>query len=174
MEQYIGGDIEKILGEEFLTWLWFKSETNNLFTTENKEFSLFTERKIVVEYGEGQSAELASSSGPTSELKEARLGLSNGKKVVRATYRMECEEENYLVTLRASDFSLNGLRTPKIDTSDINEEESDAYFLEKFFLLEQGIEFIDTLYSQYIHIRCSNEWNKEKDAISSWIIESLN
>lgn len=173
MEQYLGGDIEKILGEEFLTWLWFKSETNNSFTTENTEFELFTERKIVVEYGEGASAQVASSSGPASDLKEARLGLSNGKKVVRATYRMECEQESYLVTLKATDFTFTSFRTPKIDTSDINEDEADAYFLEKFFLIEKGIEFVDTLYSQYIHIRCSDMWHSEKEAISAWILNSL-
>ena len=174
MEQYLGEDIEKILGEEFLTWLWFKSETNNSFTTEDKEFTLFTERKVVVEHGEGPSAQLASSSGPASDLKEARLGVSNGKKVVRATYRMECEGEIYLVMLRATDLSFNGFRSPKIDTRDLSEDETDAYFLEKIFLLEQGIDFIDTLYSQYIHIRCSDAWYAEKESISAWILDSLN
>lgn len=173
MQTYLGEDIEKILGQEFLTWLWFKSETENSFTAGDISFDLFTERKIVVEYGDGQSVELASSSGPSSELKEARLGMAHGKKVIRATYRIEYNDSIYMVTLKATDFSLSGFRTPKLDTSDVTEEDEDAFFLEKMFLLEQGLQCIDALYSQYIHLRCSDEWSKECGVIRTWVSHSL-
>lgn len=46
------------LGQEFLTWLWFASETQNgLFRTADGEvFSLLVEQKVSVQGGEGETA----------------------------------------------------------------------------------------------------------------------
>ena len=84
---YIGENTDLILGQEFLTWLWFRSETGNVFRMEGAEhsgepFTVAMEQRIVVRGGEGENQETATVVGSFSPLREARLGLLTGKQVV--------------------------------------------------------------------------------------------
>ena len=88
---YIGENTDLVLGQDFLTWLWYKSETSNgLFRMSGgsakagEPFTLNMEQRVVVRGGEGDNKETASVSGSLSPLREARLGLLTGKLVVRA------------------------------------------------------------------------------------------
>ena len=88
---YIGENTDLILGQEFLTWLWFRSETGNVFRMEGAEhsgepFTVAMEQRIVVRGGEGENQETATVVGSFSPLREARLGLLTGKQVVRAEH----------------------------------------------------------------------------------------
>lgn len=103
---YIGENTDLILGQDFLTWLWYKSETSNgLFRMSKgtakagEPFSLNMEQRVVVRGGEGDNRETASVSGSLSPLREARLGLLTGKLVVRALARLEKDGMNWQVTL---------------------------------------------------------------------------
>ncbi|MGL4722130.1 MAG: hypothetical protein ACRCV3_02390 [Desulfovibrionaceae bacterium] len=173
VNNYIGEEVEKILGSEFLTWLWFRSEENPTFSHEKGDFLLYTERRVVVQHGEGQDAQMASASGPASELKEARLGLAQGKKVTRATFRIEREYEFWTFSLKASDFSVHSLRTPKLDISDLNEGNGDAFFLEKMYLIELLLEFLDEIYSAFLEKRLSSLWQEEVARVTKWIEKNL-
>ncbi|MFW6054436.1 MAG: hypothetical protein ACOC9D_00915, partial [Thermodesulfobacteriota bacterium] len=87
------------IGRDFLTWLWFYTDQKNgLFQSKaGEDFALFLEQRITVLGGEGESLDTAVSSGPLSELREARLGLQTGKKVSQARIRMEQDENTWLV-----------------------------------------------------------------------------
>ena len=55
---YIGENTDLILGQEFLTWLWFRSETGNVFRMDSADhagepFTVAMEQRIVVRGGEG-------------------------------------------------------------------------------------------------------------------------
>ena len=93
-EPYLGQTTDMVLGQEFLTWLWFRSETQPMGfkDKEGVPFSMNLEQRIVVQGGEGDSLETASVSGSLSQLREVRLGLRTGKKVTRALVRFEREE----------------------------------------------------------------------------------
>ena len=90
---YVGENTDIILGQEFLTWLWFRSETGNVFRMEKEDrngepFTVGMEQRIVVRGGEGENQETATVSGSVSPLREARLGLLTGKQVVRCLVRL--------------------------------------------------------------------------------------
>ena len=109
---YIGENTDLVLGQEFLTWLWFRSETGNVFRMESPEhngepFTVAMEQRIVVRGGEGENQETATVVGSFSPLREARLGLLTGKQVVRALVRLEKDGMDWQVTLKAEDFSIN-------------------------------------------------------------------
>ena len=80
-EPYLGQTTDMVLGQEFLTWLWFRSETQPMGfkDKEGVPFSMNLEQRIVVQGGEGDSLETASVSGSLSQLREVRLGLRTGK-----------------------------------------------------------------------------------------------
>ena len=176
---YLGQNTDIILGQEFLTWLWFASDTRNgLFRKRDKaEFSLFMEQRISVQGGEGESMETATVSGALSRLREARLGLATGKKVTRALVRMEQGADVWHCVLKAGDFSLSSLRTPKIDRKDGADQgdiEPDAALLEKVFLMEEATAFLDELYGQFLSLRISPAaWKEESARIRDWIHQDI-
>ncbi|WP_298068403.1 hypothetical protein [uncultured Mailhella sp.] len=170
---YIGENTDLVLGQEFLTWLWFRSETGNIFRMEHSEnsdpFSVSMEQRIVVRGGEGENQETATVSGSFSPLREARLGLLTGKQVVRCLVRLEKDGQAWLVTLKAEDFSINSLRTPPISRED-EAEDPDALFLEKVYLIEQGLAMFDEMYRQFLEVRLEPaRWMREVKAVAEWM-----
>jgi hypothetical protein len=175
---YLGQDTDCILGREFLTWLWFASDTRNgLFTMpDGTNFAVFMEQRISVQGGEGESMETATVSGAMSPLREARLGLTTGKKVTRALVRLEHDADVWRVALKAEDFSFSSLRTPKIDRkdgADADDMEADAALLEKLYLLEKATAFFDELFRQFLEKRTSAAWKEEAAKVRAWVHQEL-
>ncbi len=169
---YVGENIDLVLGREFLTWLWFRSETGNVFSLEGAEGAPFTvtmEQRMAVRGGEGENRETATVAGSFSPLREARVGLLTGKQVVRALVRMEKDGQVWLVTLKAEDLSPNSLRTPPISKDDEGED-TEALFLEKMYLMEQGLAMIDAMYKSFLAVRLDAAlWQKEVHAVAEWM-----
>ena len=167
---YLGETTDMILGQEFLTWLWYRSDTapGAFLTREGASFSVSMEQRIVVQGGEGDSRETTSVSGNLSPLREARIGLATGKKVTRALLLLQKEDMTWQLTLKAEDFSLNSLKTPKIDRQD-GDDEPDALFLEKVYLMESCLQLLDTLYIDFLKRRLSPRWEEEARDIRGWI-----
>lgn len=165
--------IDTILGQEFLTWLWYKSDTQpGAFADENGEaFSVSMEQRIVIQGGNGDAKETTSVVGAFSPFSEARFGLGMGKKVVRALLHIEKDEMNFQMMLKAEDFCFNSVRTPKIDANDLKEEDPDALFLERLFLLETCVRLFDSLYAAFLELRLTSAWQEEVNAIRSWMSE---
>lgn len=168
---YLGESADLVLGEEFLTWLWFRSATGSIFNDKSgRPFHVRMERRIVVQGGEGDHVETASVSGLDSELREARLGLTTGKKVTRALLHLERDTEEWQVTLKAADFSCGSLKTPKIESGHRDDADTDALFLEKMYLLEACLEMLDVLYAEFLSIRLENgAWKEETTRLRQWM-----
>jgi hypothetical protein len=161
-----------LLGQDFLTWLWYTSEIRQgeMQTSQGEVFSLVMEQQISVQGGEGESRDTAQSSGPRSELREAMLGLKSGKKVNRARIKIEIDSEAWQMQLKAEDFSVSGLKTPKVQNPDAGEEEDpDAAFLEKIYLMERAFELVEDLFGQFLRLRMSSQWSEEARKVREWI-----
>ncbi len=161
-----------VLGQEFLTWLWYKSDTapHSFADKKRMPFAVYMEQRIVVQGGEGENLETASVSGSLSPLREARFGLATGKKVTRALVRFEKDELSWQVNLKAEDFSCNSLKTPKIE-KESDDDDPDAFILEKIYLIELCLELLDALYEQFIALRLSQAWKEEVRDIRQWMIK---
>jgi len=168
---YLGQTVDLILGQEFLTWLWFRSSTGGIFNdSSGRPFSVSMEQRIVVQGGEGDHVETASVSGLDSELREARMGLTTGKKVTRALLRLERGPEEWQVSLKASDFTLGSLKTPKIEKSSGDDADPDALLLEKLYLVESCLELIDALYAAFLRVRLdAAAWQEEVAGLRQWM-----
>ena len=168
--EYLGQDTDFILGQDFLTWLWYKSETTQgSFETQKGEFfSVVMEQRISVQGGQGDSLETATVSGAMSELREARMGLNNGKKVSRALLRLERDTDNWQVSLKAENFSLNALKLPKLDKPEADED-PDAALLERLYLIDTCLELLDELYKMFLNLRLTSEWDDEVKKVREWM-----
>jgi len=170
MDLHLGQMKDTILGQDFLTWLWFKSEmTGGQFSTpDGVDFACHVEQRISVQGGEGDSKETATVSGPMSELREARLGLTIGKKVNKMQIRLERDTEVWQGSLKADDFTVTGLRTPKVESAK-DADEPDAVFYEKVFLIERYMTFMDALYKQFLELRLAPGWAEEEQQVRKWV-----
>lgn len=176
-EPYLGQTTDVVLGQEYLTWLWFRSETSPLGfkDTKGQVFTVALDQRVVVQGGEGPSRETTSVSGsPLTEdgfhlpLREARLGLSTGKKVTRALLRFEQNELSWQTTLKAEDFSMGTFRTPKVEHEE--DDDPDAIFLEKMYLIEQCLQLFDQTYKTFLEVRLSIGWADEVRDMAKWMI----
>ena len=166
---YLGESTDLVLGQEFLTWLWYKSDTGPVFTSPDggPDFTVSMEQRIVVQGGEGDAKETASVSGVMSELREARLGLTTGKQVTRALVRFSREPEEWQMTLKAADFSFGSLKTPTVE-KDSQDDDPDALFLEKVHLTEICLALFDVVYAAFLDVRLSPAWEGEAKNIREW------
>ncbi len=163
--------VSLLLGQEFLTWLWFASETSSgLFRTKDGEaFSVTVEQKVSVQGGEGEARETAMCSGPMAELREARMGLATGKKVNKVKVRIEKDEAAWQVLLDAATFTLQGLKTPKVEMKLEEGEDPDARILEKIYLLEKCTGYVDTVFAKFLDLRFSPQWKEETARLRRWL-----
>lgn len=168
---YLSERESAILGQEFLTWLWFKSEhEGGRFKAGDEWFEVYMEQRVSVEGGSGDGKEVATVAGPHAEMREARMGLSTGKKVNRALLRLAQDGEEWTMQLKAEDFAYNSVRTPKVDTRREQGEDPDGIWLEKLYLLEKCIGFMDALYRQFLEVRLSSiKWPQELKAFRTWL-----
>lgn len=166
---YLGQSTDIILGQEFLTWLWYRSDADPAsFMDKNSiPFTVTMEQRIVVQGGEGESLETASVTGPLSPLREARLGIAMGKKVTRALIRFEQNDLAWQCTLRAENLVCNSLKTPKIEKDD-DDADMDALVLEKIALMEKYLELLDCVYVHFLRLRTSDIWYDEVHRMQQW------
>ena len=164
-----------VLGQDFLTWLWFKSEKSGwLFKLpDGSEVNVYLEQKISVRGGTGEEAETATVSGPHAQFAEARLGVKSGKRVDRALIRFEQDGETWTVVVKADDFTLNALRPPKTETRSEEGDDPDAKVLEKLYLIEKCAGFFDALYTQFLNVRLSQGWTGELSDFAEWLREGV-
>lgn len=158
---------KEFLGREFLTWLWFKSETQEgTFTLDkSKQAVLWFDDRVVL-----QSAgnAMVTCQGESSELIEARHALRDGKKVTQAKIKLIVGDNDWSFTLDSTWLNLKGVKTPRVmlDTK----EDPEGLFYEKASLLDTAISVVEQLFIQFIKIRISAKWDsKEVPAIRKWI-----
>ena len=165
------------LGQEFLTWLWFTSEQRGgaiRLEHSGTDIELVFEKHIVLESGEGESFEKLICQGLQTELKEARTGLTMGKKIEQARLLMVRDDYQYHLTMKGSLFEFRSVKLPKTMTGS---EESDdagaveAKILDRIGLYEICLRTIDELFRMFLSRRAGDDWPQEVDKLSAWIRE---
>ena len=134
---------------------------------------VYMEKRVTVTGFVGCDRETASvtASDTASPLTEARLGLRRGKKVSSAIISLSKADYDFNFSLKAADFSLNSLKTSKINKPD-RDDDPDALFLEKVFLIETAVTLMDSLYRQFLGLRLdSNKWDKTTGEMMKWMGE---
>ena len=167
--------MDGVLGQEFLTWLWFQSDAAPSFfrTDDGQPFQASMEKRVTVTGFVGFDRETTAMTSfyDGAPLVEARLGLRRGKKVTSALIHLTKDDFGFDVSVKAADFSLNSLKAPKIDKPD-RDDDPDALFLEKVFLIETAVTLLDSLYHQFLGLRLDEgKWKKTTDEMMQWMGE---
>ncbi|MDY0390753.1 hypothetical protein [Desulfobulbus oligotrophicus] len=165
---------KRFLGQEFLAWLWYKSEERggSIDVPGRGDVLVVFEKHMLLEYGEGEANEKLICRGLQTELKEARAALRLAKKPEQARIRLAWGENEFSVTLTAAIFEFRNVRLPKtVDAADegADRESMEGRILERIALFEELTRLIDDLFRLYINIRASQLWNEELIRIRHWI-----
>ncbi len=164
---------KSFVGREFLTWLWFRSDTSGglVEIPGKRTIELHFLDKMVLDLSGSDSPQTVTITGGQSELREGMAALKEGKKIEEARISIKDAHEDFTVVVKAAWLSFTGFRPPPALPLDSTESpESDALFLEKMYLLEHFLEIIDELFSFFLELRLSDTWAaKELPAIKEWI-----
>lgn len=160
-----------LIGREFLTWLWFKSEERNgrIALNNGKEVELHFLKRIVLEAGEGEYSQGVICSGIHAELKEGKEAIRQGKKVKEAGIKLTYNQNEWEFMFKADTFDFQSLKLPLIDTPEASEDLS-GNLLERIYLIENAVKIMDNLFESFLRIRFLPEWEEnELKLLAKWL-----
>ena len=160
-----------LIGREFLTWLWYKSEERNgrITIAPGEEVELNFLKRIVLEAGEGEYSQGVVCHGIHAELKEGKEAIRQGKKVKEAGIKLIHNQNEWGFTFRADSFHFQSLKLPVMDWQKTPEDHS-GHLLERIYLIENAVKTMNNLYESFLRIRFSTEWKeKEIEFIATWL-----
>ncbi|MCI5166514.1 MAG: hypothetical protein D3903_10585 [Candidatus Electrothrix sp. GM3_4] len=166
---------KRFIGQEFLAWLWFKSEERggSIELPGRGDILVAFEKHMLLEYGEGPESEKLICRGLQTELKEARAGLALGKKPEQARIKIGSDDYEFSITLTAATMEFRSVRLPKTaGTEDGDSDDAEGFegqVLERISLFEDGIELVNELFRLFINIRASSNWSDELVKIREWV-----
>lgn len=166
---------KRFLGQEFLTWLWWKSEERggSVELPGLGDITVVFEKHMLLESGEGESSEKIICSGLQAELQEARTGLQMGKKLEQARVVIGHNDYEYVFTFAAALMEYRNVRLPKTEATEndksANPEEVEGMILERIFLFEELIKLVNELFRLFLNVRLGTEWRDELNKIRQWV-----
>jgi recombination associated protein RdgC len=161
-------------GQEFLTWLWYKSEERGgaIDLPGIGDLIVVFEKHMLLEYGDGDSFEKVICQGLQAEMKEARTGLRMGKKLEQARILLARGEYEWNLTIKASRFEFKSVKAPKTMAAGEESDDPDAIegrILEKIGMYEEVIHLVDELFRLYLETRLAASWGAELEKIRNWV-----
>ncbi len=162
----------EFLGNEFLVWLWFRSETDRgLFDLGEKGTAeLWFDGKITLQSETERGVETITCAGKTPNMKEARFALAEDKRIIQAAIKLDIGDNQWSFILDSTWMNFKSFKSPKVIQD--REEDPDGGFYEKIFLIEEAVSVMDEIYQFFIRLRVSPEWETEEHpALVKWIRE---
>ncbi|MFO7783568.1 MAG: hypothetical protein ACQET7_00685 [Thermodesulfobacteriota bacterium] len=160
----------EFLGREFLTWLWYRSESREgVFDLgELGTVEILFEGKMTLEPDGEDWGDMVTCAGAGTRSGEARFALTRGKKVTHASLRLLKGDDEWSFSLDAAWLNISGLKVPKVMQD--AREDADGLFYERMFLIEQPIAVVNVLFAEFIRLRVSPEWHQDElAALEEWI-----
>ncbi|HTY23839.1 MAG TPA: hypothetical protein VMC85_11950 [Desulfomonilaceae bacterium] len=160
------------LGREFLTWLWFKSEQTGgrIELPGQKVIEVIFLDRMTLDLSDVDTPQTVTLKGEHSELREGLAALREGKKIEEARISVRSGSNDFTTVVKATWFSFGSFRTPRVVPPEESEEGIEGAFLEKVYLIEEGMEAIDALFEYFLSLRISEAWETmELPALRQWV-----
>lgn len=164
-------DRYKFLGNEFLTWLWFVMENRQDVLAESSDAftSLEIGNRMVLEVTTNDTVERITLKGDRIGLEEGMLSMQKGGVVTELQLVYKAGSDEWRFGIKGESLNISGLKTPHTGRIE-SEEEVEGAVLEKVFLCAKVVDFVNNLYSKFIHQRVSDHWQtREVPSIRKWI-----
>jgi len=161
-----------LIGREFMTWLWFKSEERNgrINLPQGEEIELNFLKRVVLEAGEGEYSQGVVCHGIHTELKEGKEAIRQGKKVKEGGIKLTYNQNEWEFTLKADNFLCQSLKLPTVAEWQETADDPSGKMLERIYLIENAAKTLDQLYNYFLNIRYSRQWEeKEVKLMAKWL-----
>ncbi|OGR29445.1 MAG: exonuclease [Desulfuromonadaceae bacterium GWB2_53_15] len=170
------------LGWDFMLWLLQRGLNGEgefgvcrpgHFST-GERFSAWIDDRIQLQGGgEEGGIQKVSVSGSQDSYLEAISALKGGKKITSATICMEKDENIWKLTLKGETFGFASFKCPQVrierDATVDEMSEREAAFYERMFLLEQGVQLFDSLFTAFLKERLADAWAGRIVTIQEWL-----
>lgn len=170
------------LGWDFLLWLLQRglngegdfSVSRPGHFSGGERFSAWIDDRILLQGGgEEGGIQKVSVSGSQDSYLEAISAIKGGKKITSATICMEKDENLWKMTLKGETFGFASFKCPQVrierDATVEEMSEREAAFYERMYLMEQGLQLFDSLFSSFLAERLSDAWGGRLLAIQEWL-----
>ncbi|MCX8036288.1 MAG: hypothetical protein N3D11_04365 [Candidatus Sumerlaeia bacterium] len=154
------------IGEEFLTWLWFLSETRRepLVIPKIGECQVAMGQELILS-GDSTDAQMVVLRGEMpSASAEAREALASGKRVRRAKLYLTVDGVQWGMTIVGATLAVSGLRVPSPEGADF-----DSHCTFRLEAVERISRTLQWLFEQFLERRLDPaRWEKELPLMAKW------
>jgi recombination associated protein RdgC len=158
----------RFLGEEFLLWLWMRSQTDSGGSGEEGDGSAcFVDDSIQLVSERGEVKEISLRKGSPSESREAFEALSRGMRPARMKLRILSGDMEWVFTLNAATLDMGTLKLPPSTGKAPHERLHD-----RLFLLEEGAGHLEHRLSRFLRARSEDPGGME-EALRAWVRAGL-
>ena len=161
----------KFIGFEFLTWLWFTIENDQAYLKKLQEdlASLDIGNRVVLENRQSEAMETVTIKGDDAGLEEGRLALKKGAVVTEMNLSFKFGSQKWQFTLKGESLGMGNLKTPEAGPVE-SREDLEGAMLEKSYLYDKAMGFVNLIFNDFIKHRVSNDWNRQVvPQIRKWI-----
>lgn len=159
----------EFLGEEFLTWLWFKWETDGgEFTLPGgRVVGIAIDDMVVFAAADADATEQTLRRGLPTRTAEARTALQQGSRVRKARLIVAEGSRQWTVTLNGGSMQFGAVKLPKDAEEVESEADRTADRAANWLALH---ELVAALYAKFVALRAAPEWMKtEAAAMADWM-----
>jgi hypothetical protein len=151
----------KFIGYEFLTWLWFVMENEPEWVAIPDQMirSAQIGNRIVLENPQMDRIERITAKGDYANFDTGMLSLQQGALVTEMSLLLKGDGHDWQFVIKGENLSLSNLKTPPTAPVETAEDVEGAV-LEKAFLLEQVLAWVDDLFRKFIKQRISMAWQQ--------------
>ncbi len=161
----------RFLGNEFLTWLWFviENDTDTLSGCDPDFVDLDVGNRMVLENRLSNGKETLTIKGDAAGLEEAVLSLNKGALITDLQLLYKSGPLQWSFSIKGESLSLSGIKLPESGPIESGED-VEGVILEKIYLYDKPLDFIDNLYKTFIKLRLSDAWPKTiTPALKKWL-----
>ena len=161
----------RFLGNEYLTWLWFiiENEMAHLNQLDEDFTSLEIGNRMVLENRRGEGVETITIKGDEASLEEGLLALKKGALVSEVNLRYRCGDQTWQFNIKGESLNLSSLKPPETGKVE-SKADIEGAVLEKIFLYDKVVEFVERSYQNFIKKRLSEDWQKKVvPQIAQWV-----
>ncbi len=158
----------RYLGREFLTWLWYRSATQQgIFELPDGAVEVWFDARLTLEsQGDLKEQNVIKAESPT-ETTEAHAALLTGKLVSEARLRVVHGQKQWSLAMKGDTLGVSGVKIPAL----LSREDDDQLY-ERFMLIEEIEDMLAALFRQFMELRLDDAlWRPEIQAIRTWVHE---
>jgi hypothetical protein len=157
------------LGNEFLTWLWYRTETDSdsIIAADDSEITVMLARSLFLDCPRGQLGQVEISHEGPSRQGEARYAIRAGKLPRRVGLTMVRNDQQYECTLAAETLGVSAARLPPASDEALAGG-ARSLLVERIGRIRDFVETLDLLYDAFCALRFG-KWEKEFHGMQRWL-----